>query len=554
MIGPIVRRILRGLRRLLGIEPAALPPPKPPAPYKKTPPYKSTAKAGGFPPKPGISHSPPKPKPKKKKKKWFSPFDAGDLLELTPEELRAQAMKITPWRTAWIGRVDVIPPASDKRTALVDRGLELNGYLTREELDEIHEVGDLWLKYGKSVHDAKAKAHMKALGTVDAAIAKLREEEKARKAQKKKEAAERRAARAAAIADRRANDIVFLGRGVSGRLHDRGAHVEKLKEAGVPVLGTPKEVADAIGIDIPQLRWLSFHEEAARKTHYVQFSVPKRTGGTRVLSSPMPHLRKAQTFVRESILEKLTLHDAAHGFVGGRSTVTCAKPHQGRDVVVNLDLKDFFPSVTFPRVRGLFEMVGYSPAAATILALLCTESPRRRAVYDGTTYEVAIGDRALPQGACTSPALSNLVAKRLDSRLAGYAKKNGWVYTRYADDLTFSANGKQDLGRFLAKVRHIIEDEGFRVNAKKTRVQRSGGRQSVTGIVVNRSDRLTLPRKEVRRLRAILHRAKTEGLEAQNRHGIPDFRAHLQGKIAYLSMVDPRRGEQLRKAFDEVRS
>src|SRR6185436_17792305 len=120
------------------------------------------------------------------------------------------------------------------------------------------------------------------------------------------------------------------------------------------------------------------------------------------------------------------------GFVSGRSTVSNARAHLGRSLVVNLDLKDFFPSVTFPRVRGLFESVGYSPAAATILALLCTESPRMAVDHDGTRHWVAVAERALPQGACTSPAIANLVARKLDRRLAGAAKKLGWTYTRYA--------------------------------------------------------------------------------------------------------------------------
>ena len=110
--------------------------------------------------------------------------------------------------------------------------------------------------------------------------------------------------------------------------------------------------------------------------------------------------------------------------------------------MVNLDLKDFFPTITFPRVKGAFAQLGYSPAVATILALLCTESPRRTVTYAGQTLHVATGPRSLPQGACTSPALSNLVARRLDARLTGLCRKLGWTYTRYADDLTFSADGE----------------------------------------------------------------------------------------------------------------
>jgi retron-type reverse transcriptase len=221
-------------------------------------------------------------------------------------------------------------------------------------------------------------------------------------------------------------------------------------------------------------------------------------------------------------------------------------------VVVNADLKDFFPTITFARVKGIFQSLGYSPAAATIFALLCTESPRKQITYAGKTFEAATGPRVLPQGACTSPALSNLAARRLDARLHGIAAKLGWTYTRYADDLTFSADGEaaEKVGYVLARIRHIAEDEGFAVNEKKTRVQRPNSAQSVTGLVVNR--RVGVPRDVVRRLRAILHRAKTQGLAAQNRENRPHFAAWLRGMIAYVNMVNPDQGQKLRAAYDAL--
>jgi RNA-directed DNA polymerase len=215
-------------------------------------------------------------------------------------------------------------------------------------------------------------------------------------------------------------------------------------------------------------------------------------------------------------------------------------------------LKDFFPSVTFPRVKGIFQDFGYSPAVATILALICTECPRRKVVYDGKPYFVATGSRALPQGACTSPALSNLVTRKLDARLAGLAQKLGWNYTRYADDLTFSASGEaaQKTAWLLARVRHIVGEENFTVNEKKTRVLRPSTAQTVTGIVVNQ--RPNVPREMVRRIRAILHRARKEGLAAQNRRNRPNFLAWLQGMIAYITMVNPHKGKELREAFEKL--
>jgi retron-type reverse transcriptase len=345
-------------------------------------------------------------------------------------------------------------------------------------------------------------------------------------------------------------DFTFLGEGVSGRLGDHHFDPDRLASLGLPSLPFPADVAAALGLSPSRLRWLAFHAEVATRVHYVHFSVPKRTGGTRSLSAPHALLASAQRWVLENVLAKLCAHPdhrepSAHGFLPGRSIVSNASPHAGQGLVINVDLRDFFGSVTFPRVRKVFERVGYSPAVATVLALLCTECPRRLVEYAGKRYHVAVGPRALPQGACTSPALSNQVARRLDRRLGGLAAKLGLRYTRYADDLTFSgpAGFSSRVGYLLSRVSDLALAEGFLVNEPKTKVQRRGGAQLVTGLVVN--DRPGVRRREVRRLRAILHRAKLEGLEAQNREGRPNFLAWLRGKIAYVSMARPETGARL---------
>ena len=187
------------------------------------------------------------------------------------------------------------------------------------------------------------------------------------------------------------------------------------------------------------------------------------------------------------MLSKIPLEAEAHGFVKNRSTVTNAAPHVGQGVVLNVDLKDFFPTVTFRRVRGLFQSLGYSPAVATVLGLLCTEAPRRKVAFDGAEWWVAVGERCLPQGAPTSPILANAISRKLDRRLRGRLAKKGWTYTRYADDLSFSKKTfpRGELGFLHASIRHVVQDEGFALNPKKGRAQGRGGRQDVTGIVVN---------------------------------------------------------------------
>ncbi|HET7544337.1 MAG TPA: reverse transcriptase family protein [Polyangiaceae bacterium] len=486
------------------------------------------------PAKPSIAHLP-------------DPYEAKDILGLGAEELRKRALRINPFRTAWIGRVDTIPPQSDERTAIIDRGLILRGLLSAEQIREIHRVGDQWQKH----HDAIRIAETRARGAADQVIAEQRAANAAKKAEKQAAAASRREALRAAIAERKATDIVFAGRGVSHKLGDRRSNVEALTKAGLPVLSTPAQLARALGLEVPALRWLTYHHESLERTHYVYFEIPKRSGGMRLLASPKQHLRRAQRWVLSEVLSKLEVTPQAHGFVAQRSTVTNALPHVGCAVIVNQDLADFFPSVTFPRVRGLFESLGYSPAVATLLALLCTESSRAALELDGRKHWVAVRERALPQGACTSPIISNLVARKLDRRLLGASRKLGFAYTRYADDLTFSSQTTgSNVGLLLARVRHIVEEEGFAINPKKGRVQRRNRRQDVTGVVVN--DKLGPQRSEFRKLRAILHNAKKTGLAAQNREQHPHFEAWLRGKIGYVMMLDAEKGRALAEALAAV--
>jgi retron-type reverse transcriptase len=157
----------------------------------------------------------------------------------------------------------------------------------------------------------------------------------------------------------------------------------------------------------------------------------------------------------------------------------------------------------------------------------------------------------MPQGAPTSPAISNLVCRRLDARLAGLAKRNKGVYTRYADDLTFSFKKSQDLklGRFRWWVDQVCHQEGFFVNQKKFHVIRASQRQLVTGIVVN--DELRVPREERRRFRAILHNCRAHGLESQA-HGRSDFTAYLRGFASYVHMVHPEEGREFLRAVEEL--
>jgi RNA-directed DNA polymerase len=363
---------------------------------------------------------------------------------------------------------------------------------------------------------------------------------------KARRAAERQKRREAWDAYRRGH-VVHLGTGVSAGLQSVASDVAKLEARGLPVLHDSSDLAGRMGIKLSALRWLTYHRRAAAVVHYRRFDIAKKTGGVRSISAPLPALAQCQRWVLENVLAPLAVEPQAHGFVPGRSILTNAQPHTGRAVVVNLDLKDFFPGITFRRVKGLFHGVGYSEHVATVLALLCTEPPRVAAEVDGKVYHVALGERILPQGACTSPALTNALCRRLDRRLHGLARRHGFAYTRYADDLTFSGDRPGVVGRLLRSVRAIVAAEGFTEQPPKTRVMRQARRQEVTGVTVNR--RPTVARREVRLLRAILHNAARHGLESQNRDRRPDFSAYLRGRVEFVCMVDPQRAPALRAAL-----
>ena len=320
------------------------------------------------------------------------------------------------------------------------------------------------------------------------------------------------------------------------------------------MLASPADVAQALGISISRLRWLAFHSDAAEKIHYVRFTVPKKSGGVRELSAPHRDLAAAQRWIFQNILQRLPTHPAAHGFVRGRSIRSNALPHVGRHILVNADLKDFFPTITFHRVRGALEQLGYSPAAATILALLCTESPRRTVEYAGRTFHVATGPRAFRRAPAPAPRCRTSSPAGSIRVLAGIAVKLGWQYTRYADDLSFSADAEAEpertTGYLLARIRHIAEDEGFSINEKKTRVLKQSSAMAVTGVIVNR--RPGVRRREVRRLRAILHNARKHGLASQNRAHDPQFEARIRGQIAFVQMINPDQCRPLLAALNAI--
>ena len=311
-------------------------------------------------------------------------------------------------------------------------------------------------------------------------------------------------------------------------------------------LQTAQHVADFLEIHYGQLVYELF--SLGLDECYTSFEIPKRTGGMRRIDAPTGIIRTAQETLAPRIAALYEPHPNAHGFLKGRNIVSNAELHVGQRHVLNVDLKDFFPSVNFGRVRGIFLAApfGAGPAAATILAKICTFQ------------------NSLPQGAPTSPVLSNLAAVTLDRRLSRLARENGVRYARYADDITFST-GRQTMPSSLVSfiqapdgkmmtiagpgLERAIELSGFAINTKKVRLQGPHERQSVTGLVVN--DGANVTRQRVRRVRAMLHAWRKFGLgEAGREHfekyrkrgkspGQKDkaFRNIIYGELAFIKMV-----------------
>ncbi|MFZ5896528.1 MAG: reverse transcriptase family protein [Myxococcota bacterium] len=359
-----------------------------------------------------------------------------------------------------------------------------------------------------------------------------------------------RAAKRAIVQERKKTELTYLGPKVSaglGPLPDRLQTDEvALAKRGLPLLPNALALATALGLSLGELRFLAYDREVSTVTQYRRFKIAKRTGGERLISAPRKRLKAAQRWILGSLLEKLPLSEHAHGFRTARSIVSNARPHVGAAVVVNVDLRDFFPTVTYRRVKGLFRKLGYSEEVATLLALLCTEPDTVETELDGVTYYVAKGTRHLPQGAPTSPAITNWLCRRLDQRLSGFARKHQLAYTRYADDLTLSAprGSEPPIGAMLGVLEKVARAEGFNVHPDKISVKRRGRRQEVTGIIVN--ERIGIDRRTLRRFRAFLFQLEKDGPEGKRWGASADPIQSAIGFANYVFMVDPKRGAELR--------
>jgi retron-type reverse transcriptase len=312
-------------------------------------------------------------------------------------------------------------------------------------------------------------------------------------------------------------------------------------EALFAELSSIEDIATLLRSSPEQLKFILYARPVSQR--YYTFTISKRRGGTRQINAPKPELKAIQRTLSEFLQDRITVRESVHGFVRGRSIVTNARLHVRHRTVFNVDIKDFFPSINFGRVRGLFMAKPFSASqkVATILAQICC--------HDGS----------LPQGAPTSPIISNLICWRLDAELQRLAKQHNCVFSRYADDITFSKRqlslpseivGNNAHGEAVpgVELRRIIIKNGFQLHPEKVSLQRDANRKTVTGLVVN--SRVNVPREFVRGIRAIIHDWRVHGrAAAEARHHslfyrraakagpLPRIERILEGKLNFLKMV-----------------
>lgn len=294
-------------------------------------------------------------------------------------------------------------------------------------------------------------------------------------------------------------------------------YVEELAAKDIPPIFDFSHLAQLLGLSDAQLASLT----ASPTSHYHRFEIPKRKGGRREINAPSSTLLGTQRWINQAILSRAAVSPFAHGFVLGRSILTHALLHAGKTALLKMDVCDFFPSIRLPRVVRVFQGFGYPSNVSYFLAALCCVNS------------------TLPQGAATSPAISNIIAKGFDRRIGGLAKRFHLTYSRYADDLAFS--GHFIPLYFSSLVRRILLDEGFETNDKKTLLIHGKGRRVITGLSVS-TNRPLVPRTMKRRLRKEVLFLKALGPRAHFAHeGIRDplYFERLLGALSFWEFIEP---------------
>lgn len=303
-------------------------------------------------------------------------------------------------------------------------------------------------------------------------------------------------------------------------------YAEKLRSRHLPIIFDQKHFSELVGYTYDYILGVT----NSTSLYYKHYQIPKKNGGYRQLDEPYPDLKSIQEWILHFILEpssRVYVSPVAKAFLPGMKLRNNARFHRNKKKVVSLDIHDFFGSIKYGSVYGAFTRLGYTKVVSTLLTKLC--------MYQGS----------LPQGAPTSPMLSNLIFKDVDDRLFRYCKQRKINYTRYADDMTFSGNSI-DTDHLIPYVRNVVQTLGFQLNEEKTNVMGRGMCQKVTGIVVN--ERLQAQRNYRKRIRQEIYYLTKYGVASHLQH-LRDcpmwiqtekhYLHHLLGKVNYVLQVNP---------------
>ena len=308
-------------------------------------------------------------------------------------------------------------------------------------------------------------------------------------------------------------------------------YAQKLLDNNVPVIYNLEHLSLLIGIDKKLLASIVF---ANKEQLYKTIKIPKKTTGYRELSVPISTLKYIQKWILKNILNLVSVSEHVTGFERNMSIVENAKRHLNKQCVINIDLKDFFPSVKEKMVYSIFYGLGYTKELSYIYTTLCT-------------YK-----KSVPQGAPTSPKLANLCCKHLDKRIGALCQSYNADYSRYADDITIS--GGKYIESILKPIKLIVEDEKFQLNDKKTRISYKGQRQEVTGLNLN-AGKVTIPKSYKKELQKEIYYCKKYGVSNHLSHikcNKAFYKEHLYGKACFIYMVEPLKAKKLLEELDAI--
>lgn len=311
----------------------------------------------------------------------------------------------------------------------------------------------------------------------------------------------------------------FIDRGLRKEVTDAYLdYIRPIEEKGLPVIFEVHHLAKLLGLDYSVLNAMIY----SPSSFYRKFSIPKRKGGKREINAPYPSLLECQRWIKENILERESIHYSAQAYAKSKSILSNASKHLEKKALLKIDVKDFFPSIKINWVISYFHGLGYAKNVSFALASLCC-------LYG-----------ELPQGAATSPSLSNILCKSLDKRLYRLTKTYALTYTRYADDIAIS--GHYIPNKLINCIRSILRDYGLLLNDRKTSLIIGSNKQKiVTGIAVH-GDVLTLPRRYKRELKQEIHFISTYGLIShisKRKIRDPNYLESLKGKVKFWLQVEP---------------